>query len=216
LDSDTTIGTNTITFQSGLSGTITLTSGHLEVLEPTTITGPSTSTITVSGNNSSGVFSISATATISGLIISNGRASARAGIFNSSTLTLQNSTVSGNAGSGIINFGGGIYNSGTLTLENTTISGNTAAAGGGLANFGTATLRNCTIIGSGGDGIDNFASCSLTNTIVANSSGSDLQGTFSGTNDLIGDGSGSGLTSPLTGNPQLASLQDNGGTVTTL
>ncbi|NER20285.1 MAG: DUF4347 domain-containing protein [Symploca sp. SIO1C2] len=59
------------------------------------------------------------------------------GIFNRGTLTLNNSTVSGNTA----NFrGGGIYNSGmvanaaNVTLNSSTVSGNTAGSGGGIFN----------------------------------------------------------------------------------
>ena len=54
------------------------------------------------------------------------------GIFNSGTLTLINSTVSGNSGppgGGFPNSGGGIYNSGALTLINSTVSGNSTQGG---------------------------------------------------------------------------------------
>ena len=44
------------------------------------------------------------------------------GIINSGTLTLTNSTVSGNTAG--LSDGGGIFNSGTLTLTNSTVSGN--------------------------------------------------------------------------------------------
>ena len=56
--------------------------------------------------------------------------------------------------------GGGVYNSsGTLTLTNSTVSGNWAAAphgvgsGGGIYNeAGTLTVSNCTISGNGATG----------------------------------------------------------------
>ncbi|ODV40076.1 Calx-beta domain-containing protein [Microcystis aeruginosa] len=67
------------------------------------------------------------------------------GIYNDGTLTLTNSTITGNtANVG----GGGIYNDGTLTLTNSTISGNTATYGGGIWNRETLTLNNNTISGN--------------------------------------------------------------------
>src|SRR4029077_12934234 len=54
-------------------------------------------------------------------------------------------------------YGGGINSNGTLTVNNSTISGNTAAsifieqiygAGGGISNFGTLTVNNSTISGN--------------------------------------------------------------------
>ena len=65
---------DTITFQTGLSGTITLTGGELLLNKNLTITGPGASSLTVSGNNASRVFDISnsATVTLAGLTIAKG------------------------------------------------------------------------------------------------------------------------------------------------
>ena len=44
---------------------------------------------------------------------------------------------------------GGIINVGTLTLTNSTVTGNTAVGGGGMANAGgTATLTHSTVSGN--------------------------------------------------------------------
>ncbi|MGD2156376.1 MAG: choice-of-anchor Q domain-containing protein, partial [Anaerolineales bacterium] len=62
------------------------------------------------------------------------------GVANSGTLTLTNSTLSGNSSSAE---GGGIYSShGTITLINSTLYGNRAAQGGGILNGGYAVLYN--------------------------------------------------------------------------
>jgi hypothetical protein len=70
--------------------------------------------------------------------------------LNEGTLTLTNSTISGNAATSQSSYGGGIYNSylSTLTLNNGTISANFANHGGGIYNFNfsTANFKN-TIIG---------------------------------------------------------------------
>ena len=43
--------------------------------------------------------------------------------------------------------GGGIYNAGTLTVSNSTLSGNSALDGGaGIFNVGTLTVSNSTFI----------------------------------------------------------------------
>ncbi|HBY98078.1 MAG TPA: hypothetical protein DEP84_29735 [Chloroflexi bacterium] len=76
------------------------------------------------------------------------------GLFNQdSTLTLNNSTVSGNSAA----TGGGLYTSGSAsaTLSNSTLVGNHAAStGGGIANANAATLfvRNTIIAGNSGGG----------------------------------------------------------------
>jgi hypothetical protein len=89
-------------------------------------------------------------------------------VNNGGTLTLNNSTVSGNTASGSNVLGGGILNQGALTITNSTISGNTVSGqgsdGGGIANGPNSmvTLTNSTISGntssSKGGGISNFGS----------------------------------------------------------
>jgi hypothetical protein len=72
--------------------------------------------------------------------------------LNEGSLTLNNSTISGNSAS---NGGGGILNEGSLTLNNSTISGNSASnGGGGIYDVGATYVDNSTISGnsSGGDG----------------------------------------------------------------
>jgi hypothetical protein len=72
-----------------------------------------------------------------------------AGIANQGgTLTLNDTTVTGNTSSAA---GGGILNDsgGTVTLNDSTASANTAAAGGGIANrSGTVTLHGSTVTGN--------------------------------------------------------------------
>ncbi|MEO7841640.1 MAG: M4 family metallopeptidase [Anaerolineales bacterium] len=89
------------------------------------------------------------------------------------TLTLNNTTVSGNSGAS----GGGICNdSGALTLNNTTVSGNFASnSGGGISSGeGTLTLNNTTVSGNSasyyGGGISNHGNMTLSNTTVTNNS----------------------------------------------
>ncbi|MDD3470677.1 MAG: right-handed parallel beta-helix repeat-containing protein, partial [Thermoguttaceae bacterium] len=72
------------------------------------------------------------------------------GICNYGTLTVTNSTISGNTAPDNDGGGGGICNFGTLTVTNSTISGNTASdAGGGIYNEdGMLTVTNSTISGN--------------------------------------------------------------------
>jgi hypothetical protein len=100
------------------------------------------------------------------------------GISNAGSLTVTNSTVSGNSAV----LGGGIHNDstpltdGTLTLENSTVSGNFAATGGGISNSGLATLAmtNSTVSGNeaqAGGGIWNHVgTLTLTNSTVSGNS----------------------------------------------
>ena|GEM_PF-780406 len=137
------------TIALGVTGTITLGS-TLYIGTSLSISGPGASNLAISGNKSVGVFSISngLTVNISGVTIENGMADG-GGVYTAGTLTLTNSTVSGNSASTFL--GGGIYNvAGTLTLVNTTVSGNHAYEGGGILNLGTLTLTNSTVSGNSG------------------------------------------------------------------
>jgi hypothetical protein len=135
--------------------------------------GAGANTTIIDGRASGTVVTISNTTahvTLSNLTIRNGRASSGAGIKNSGTLTLTNSTVSGNWApipcfgfrclfTGGAALGGGIYNSGVLIINNSTISENHAgsycnttfcsAFGGGIYNVGTQmVIENSTLTGN--------------------------------------------------------------------
>ena len=96
------------------------------------------------------------------------------------TLTLSNSTLSGNTAS----YGGGIQNEGHATLTNSTLAGNVASkAGGGIQSSGfggtlpktimtNSTLAGNTSVTGGAIYMSGVAYSALTNTIVSNSSGS--------------------------------------------
>ena len=161
-----------ITFAGTVTGTITLTSGQLDIDKNLTITGPGAHILTISGNNASRVFFIinSADVTISGLSIANGDGYYGGGITNwNGAVTINNSTVSGNDAYE----GGGIYNEdGTVTLNNSTVSGNNAEDGGGIFNYwsGTVTLNNSTVSGNNaedGGGIFNEGTVTLNNSTVS-------------------------------------------------
>jgi hypothetical protein len=119
----------------GVSGTIRLGGALPALTQSITLTGPGANAVIVSGNNTSRVFNIAATATvaISGLTIADGHVDIRSdggGIFNAGALTVTDSAFSGNFGGG----GGGIYNMGTLAFANCTFTGNSAGSGGSLFN----------------------------------------------------------------------------------
>jgi hypothetical protein len=178
----------TVDFQAGLSGTIILTTGELAITKDLAIAGPGADLITVSGNHLSRVFDIigaAFTVDISGMTIANGRVafdSARGGgILNLGTLTVTNSTLSGNSASGFdASQGGGIFNGGTLTVTNSTLSDNLATydvpgfpvpgLGGGIFNTGTLTVTNSTVSGNRADlggGIFNTGTLTVTNSTVS-------------------------------------------------
>src|SRR5262249_23129636 len=114
LDANAAVGADTITFQAGLTGTITLTTGQLTLTDSVTITGPGANVLTVSGNNSGRVFRIltGVTAAISGLTVANGLSSTEggAGIYNNGALTLTACVIRNNTDNSSYG-GGGIANS---------------------------------------------------------------------------------------------------------
>src|SRR6266550_790977 len=140
---------------TGISGTILLTSGELQITHAVTISGPGAGSLSVDGNGTFRVFdNLTSGVSISGFSITNGSAPGDngGGVFseggNSATLRLSDCIVSGNSA----DFGGGIFNlNGTLTVNNCTISGNGAGfSGGGIANSAsdaaaTLTITNSTI-----------------------------------------------------------------------
>jgi|GEM_PF-733433 len=191
-----------ITFQTGLSGTITLNSGELVLTANMTITGPGAAQITVNAAGASRVLDLNstgATVIVSGLTLTNGNVGTvkdggNVSISTGNTLTLTNDVITG----GKAHFGGGIYNRGSLTVQNTTISGNittlpTAAdgQGGGIytASAVQVTITNSTLSGNeaGQGAAINNACCTV---VVTNSTivGNGLVGgsTFGGSVNLTG------------------------------
>jgi LPXTG-site transpeptidase (sortase) family protein len=145
------------------------------------------------------------------------------GISNFATLILNNSTVSNNTHSPSINFPASIYTFvGNVTINNSTISGN-SGSGIYNNNPGTLLINNSTISNNQrGIGNDNLGTLTLANSIVANNTPYyDCTGNITSAGyNLIGNNSGctfSATTGDLVGtsvspiDPKLGPLQDNGG-----
>lgn len=164
------------------------------------------------------------------------------GIRNDRTLTILNSTISGNTaiGSSSSSGGGGLINvqGATATLTSSTISGNTARNGGGIRNDGSLALQNVTItantasLGEAGGVVNTTGATSLRNTIISGNFDTvtlpnnfpDVGAVFGNSfidngNNLIGVISGwNSATAPTTRtglNPLLAPLGDYGGATQT-
>ena len=195
------------TVEFSCSGTIALTS-TITISTDTTIDGTGQA-VTISGNNSVGVFKVNSgvTLTLNQLIIANGRADAGGGVFISSgTLMVSNSTFSGNSadlyggaiygsggqvtvsdstftGNGSSFLGGGIYNDGgTLAVSRSSFTGNSAAQhGGGIASTGTASVSDSTFSGNHSDQRGGAIVTATGSMTVGNS-------TFSGNNAPYGGG----------------------------
>ena len=114
-----------------------------------------------------------------------------------------------------ISHGGGINNSGTLTVNDSTISGN--GSRGGVSNDGTITLNRCTVSGNIGDdgyfssagGIDNEGSTAVINdsTISENSA----VGDYVCGGGIYNTGTLTITNSTLTGNHARGAANSNGG-----
>lgn len=136
-DANAAAGADTITFQAGLTGTITLTTGQLEITDSVDIQGPGAAALTVSGNNASRVFYLYSSATtiavtLSDLTITGGNDSIGAGVVCfDEDLTLDGVTITGNTSTGD---GAGLWADGfnmDLTIRDSVISGNTSGGDGG-------------------------------------------------------------------------------------
>ena len=245
LPDPTTVPNNHGSYYS-VNGTIT----ELDVTDTggtVTIVGAGASIVDIRATNDTRVLEIGngmlggVRADISGVTISNGNAPSGEGSdcggicvsSSGSTLTLTDSTVTGNTAS---TFGGGIglYRGGSATLTNDTITANSVSGAGGggggiyvVSNDTTSvsnlTIRNTTISGNqvdagNGGGIDVF-----------NTSGTGLDGnvtididdsTISG-NEITGGGAGSGIAasdgnwavtnSTISGNNAAGTPVDGGG-----
>jgi hypothetical protein len=142
-----------IVFDSSLSGgTILLTSGPLTISKNLTIDASELAgglTIQPASSFRVALIESGRKVVMQGLTFSGGASDYGAGIRNNGTLTLIDSTVSGNQAS---TQGGGLYNYfGNLTLIRVTMTGNSAPAGGAIWAAGATTrVENSTIQGNQG------------------------------------------------------------------
>ncbi len=135
---------------------------NLSIQFALTIVGANAWTTILDGGHSSTTITVGSTTAnvnLTQLTIRNGSGLSHGGggIYNLGTLTITNTTVSGNSSDDTVaaagGLGGGIYNAGTLTIYDTTISGNSVARyrigafpyGGGVYNTGKLTVVNSTI-----------------------------------------------------------------------
>ena len=113
--------------------------------------------------------------TIEGSTISGNAAGFGGGVSNRGTLTIQNTTITKNrASDGNFNSGGGVLNLyGDVTIRDSTISNNLAAnKGGGVINRGPLTIQNSTISGNSavsGGGVSNTSYYGFSSLIITNS-----------------------------------------------
>jgi hypothetical protein len=143
--------------------------------------------VRISGGENVQVFVVNSgvTATLNDLTIANGNSGLGGGIYNGGTLTITNSTFSGNSAhsSSDQGLGGGIANDGgTMTVTNSTFSGNSADNGGGIYNDGgTLTITNSTFSGNsatynGGGMYDDGGATTITNSTFSGNSATNYGG----------------------------------------
>jgi|GEM_PF-2367747 len=172
----------TVTFAPGLSGTITLTLGSIAVPGNVTITGPGANVLVVNGNGDQ-IFTVSGPATISGLTLTGGVAERGGAIQNAGALILDSVAIASNTAR---DAGGGVYNTGSLTIRASTLSGNsvilpTCAGGGAIRSEGPGSslvVVNTTIhdnsapnCNGGGISFNDGSATIRASTITANSAG---------------------------------------------
>ena len=173
---------DTITFASGVTGTITLMSALPTITQNVTITGPGAGVVAVDGGSTSPstgvrVFDITGgVVAISGLTIQNGNVPSGDGggvaVAGGATLTLTNDVLSGN--SALNGNGGGVVSNGTLTLTDCTLTGNRTQEGGGVYSNGPLTMTGCVLSGNtannSGGGVDNNGTGTLTSCTFSGNS----------------------------------------------
>ena len=169
-----------ITFESSLSGSITLTQGQIVLNGPDAIeineTGPNY--VTVTADTASRIFDITSSEqfTLDGLDLSGGDVSGDGGAVriddDYARVTINNATISGNAAS---SDGGGIHNQGRLTMNDSFVSGNTASSdGGGIHNSDGASLKltrtdvtdNIAVNGAGSGIANKYSFTSITDSTI--------------------------------------------------
>ncbi len=96
---------------------------------------------------SGGVYASGTTLTVQDSVISGNLSNGDGGgLYNyTGAATVDNSAISGNSAAG---WGGGILNYGTMSIANSTLSGNTALGGGGITSGYLLHMTNCTVSGN--------------------------------------------------------------------
>ncbi|HEX7395644.1 MAG TPA: CSLREA domain-containing protein, partial [Anaerolineaceae bacterium] len=178
-------GTYTLTIPG--TGENAAATGDLDIKSNITINGAGAGTTIIDGGALDRVFEVfrAFTVNISGVTVRNGNLTGDdgGGIFNNAgTLTITNSTFSGNStiyeGGGFGGAGGGVYTyGGPVTITNSTFSGNSASSqGGGIyIEAGTLTVTQSTFTqnnagDSGGGILNQNGTASITNSTFSGNS----------------------------------------------
>lgn len=185
-----TVGADVVSFNAGLSGSIVLNSGAIDIFDALSINGPGAAQLSISGNHASRLFRIgpsgparaSLATAISGLSLIDATSPDEGGaIFvDDSDLTIDGCIFRGNSAQR----GGGLYafpsGSTSLTIRNTRFENNTATTDGGgfgAQDIDNVSLSNLTVSGntaarSGGGGFLRGVNLSITQSRFSNNTGS--------------------------------------------
>ncbi len=225
-------GHGDIDFSSAVTGTITLGSALPAISGAVNLVGPTTGSLTISGNSANQIFNVTTGSLVaSNLTLAHGKSASTGGAINNATgtVSLNNILFSGNTATTL---GGAIDNGGTLVINGSTFASNTAPTGSAIYNSGSTDATYSTFSGnaaSTGGGIFNNSGASLTlanTTFAANTGGTgtgiDNTGSLSVTNsafDSTTECVGTGCPSTGNGNvvgATLAPLASNGGPTPTV
>ncbi len=209
-DASESAGPDTVEFQNGLTGTITLTAGELTIDSELSLVGPSAELLTINAvgndlvspgindgsgsrvlNVDDGDVNVVMSVEIRGLTLTGGDVSGDGGgIRSSESLTLTEVKIIDNSAVGTGVRGGGVFSyGGDLTIDHTTISGNSTTGTG--ANGG-AIFSTTRLFGLQRTSISNS---SLTGNTASGSGG----GIFTG-NNLLEDQTTRIVNSTISGN----------------
>ncbi len=180
LDAEAAPERDEITFTPAATGTITLTSGEIEISDPLRIEGPGAGELTISGDDSSRIFNFDPSSSdgfaVSGLHLTHGLAPSGDGGGAVSFVgvgRLRLSDVLIDESEATDTGGGVLFAGGLLVLEDSRISGNVASVGGGLTAYqGVSRIKRTTISGNevaqaGGGVLTGLASMSIENSTIS-------------------------------------------------
>ncbi len=225
---------DTILFDQDCTITLTVASGALTLAQNVAIDGTG-HTVIVDGNNAVRVFVVNSgvTASLTALTIQHGSIQSLnpgGGIYNRGTLTVANSTISGNRAD---NLGAGIANIGTMTVTNSTIANNTVSdqqlttyylTGGGIYNLGTLNVTISTVSGNtagynkaGGGILNNNGTVTVTNSTFSGNSANQYGGggiESDGGTVTVTNSTFSGNTAYHGGGIEAGNVYNQGGTTT--
>ncbi|HEV8480630.1 MAG TPA: choice-of-anchor Q domain-containing protein [Candidatus Eisenbacteria bacterium] len=144
---------DTIRFNAGLTGTITLAGTFMQITHDLTIIGPGSSLLTIDGNNASGIFGINGAVEMTDVRIAHGNAGQGGALSNSGNLRLERCRFESNHAQ----VGGAIWSQGPLDAVDCSFSYNVGfssiQAGGGILSNSQTDLTRCAFYGNNNSAI---------------------------------------------------------------